>query len=59
MILQTMTPLNPVGPDAPDAYTNSIAGVETEEYICKLELDVQDGSTAYDPKQLYAVIFGA
>ena len=47
----------PVGVDASDAYTNSNAGVDLKS-TSQVRIGCAGGSTAYDPKELYAVVFG-
>ena len=48
----------PVGVDASNAYTNSTAGVDLKS-TSQIRIGCAGGSTAYDPKELYAVVFGA
>ena len=48
----------PVGVDATDAYTNSTAGVDLKS-TSQIRIGCAGGSTAYDPKELYAAVFGA
>ena len=47
-----------VGVDASNAYTNSTAGVDLKS-TSQVRIGCAGGSTAYDPRELYAVVFGA
>lgn len=48
----------PVGVDASNAYTSSVAGVDLKS-TSQVRIGCAGGSTEYDPRELYAVVFGA
>jgi len=47
----------PVGVDASNAYTNSTGGVDLKS-TSQVRIGCAGGSTEYDPRELYAVVFG-
>ena len=47
----------PVGVDASNAYTNSTGGVDLKS-TSQVRIGCAGGSTEYDPRELYAAVFG-